>query len=154
MKRFILVLLVIMALFGQEGCAVFMAARQPVKKDLSLFKVGTPRSSLIAEFGSPVTSDTRDGKKYEIFKFTQGYSGPAKVGRAFFHGAADVVTLGAWEVVGTPTEMVFDGTEMAYEVSYDENNCVNGITLLKQGGSKNTDKGDKDDKRNNLDEKG
>ena len=136
MKRFILVLLVIMALFGQEGCAVFMAARQPVKKDLSLFKVGTPRSSLIAEFGSPVVSDMRDGKKYEIFKFTQGYSGPAKVGRAFLHGGADVVTLGAWEVVGTPTEMVFDGTEMAYEVSYDENNCVDGITLLKQGTTK------------------
>ncbi len=146
MKRFILVLLVIMALFGQQGCSVFMAARQPTKKDISLFKIGTPRSLLIAEYGAPAISEVRDGKKIEIFRFTQGYSGPAKVGRAFFHGAADVVTLGAWEVVGTPTEMVFDGTEMAYEVSYDENNCVDGITLLKQGGSKNTEKKGEDDK--------
>ncbi|MBI4379439.1 MAG: hypothetical protein HY578_10125, partial [Nitrospinae bacterium] len=140
MRKYCWILCVIVALLTQQGCAVFMAARQPTKKDVSLFKAGTPRSLLIAEFGAPVTNEERDGRKYEIFKFTQGYSGPVKIGRTVFHGTADVFTLGLWEVVGTPTEMVFDGTETVYEVGYDENNCVASVNLLKQGTVKKIEK--------------
>lgn len=127
-------------IFVFSGCSVFMASRQPGKKDISLFKVGTPRSLLVAEFGAPIVTEERNGKKYELFKFTQGYSGPSKVGRAMFHGAADVFTLGLWEVVGTPTEMVFDGAEMAYEVSYDMNNRVESVTNLKKEANENAAK--------------
>jgi hypothetical protein len=68
-----------------------------------------------------MASEVRDDeKKYEIFVFTQGYGAGAKAGRAVFHGVADVLTLGVWEVIGTPTEGVFDGNEMAYEVRYDD----------------------------------
>lgn len=115
-----------------QGCAVFMAAKQPGRKDISLFKTGVSRGELVAEFGAPTVSEKRDGKKYEIFKFTQGYSTGVKAGRAVFHGAADVFTLGLWEVIGTPTEAVFNGAEMAYEVSYDSNDCVDSVTLLKK----------------------
>lgn len=69
---------------------------------------------------SAISEVRNDGYKYEIFSFTQGYSGGVKAGRAFFHGAADVLTLGVWEVVGTPAEAVFDGDKMAYHVRYDE----------------------------------
>lgn len=133
MKKLFSLFLVAAVLLTQQGCAVFMAVKQPARKDVSLFRIGTSRSLLIAEFGSPVTTEERDGKKYEIFKFTQGYSCPVKAGRALFHGAADVFTLGLWELIGTPTEMVFNGTEIAYEVSYDENNRIADIDLLKQG---------------------
>ena len=114
------------------GCSVFMAAKQPGAKDLDLFKVGTPRSMLLAEFGLPTVSEVKDGKKSEIFKFVQGYSSGAKAGRAFFHGAADVVTLGLWEVVGTPTEAVFSGDDMAYEVRYDDTERIDQVTALKK----------------------
>ena len=30
---------------------------------------------LLGEFGAPATSETRNGRKYEIFKFVQGYAG-------------------------------------------------------------------------------
>jgi hypothetical protein len=110
-----------------------MASKQPDKKDIGLFTVGTPRNMLLAEFGNPIASEVReDGKKYEIYAFTQGYSGGAKAGRAVFHGAADFFTLGLWEVVGTPTEGAFDGTEMAYEVRYDENDKIDQVLLLKK----------------------
>jgi hypothetical protein len=110
-----------------------MASKQPDKKDIDLFKVGTPRSLILAEFGNPISSEIRtDGKKYEIFTFTQGYSTGAKTSRAVFHGAADVLTLGLWEVVGTPTEAVFDGEQMAYQVSYDENSLVDEVVVLKK----------------------
>ena len=115
------------------GCAVFMAAKQPPKKDLSVLSPGMPRSMLLAELGEPVTTETRDGKKVEVFSFTQGYSKPAKAARAVFHGAADVFTLGLWEVIGTPTEAVFDGNKMSFEVAYNADDQVeNVIDLSKQ----------------------
>ena len=110
-----------------------MAAKQPDKKDVELFAVGTPRNLLLAEFGSPTASEVRkDGKKYEIFAFTQGYSTGAKAGRAIFHGAADVLTLGIWEAIGTPTEGIFDGDKMAYQVCYNDSDIVDEVVLLKQ----------------------
>ena len=108
-----------------------MAAKQPVKKNVGLFEVGVPRSALIAEFGAPIISETKEEKKIEIFKFLQGYSTGAKVGRAFFHGAADVVTLGLWELVGIPTEITFSGDEMAYLVKYDKDDLVEEVLALK-----------------------
>lgn len=55
-----------------SGCSVFMAAKQPDAKNLDLMKVGTPRAMLLAEFGMPTVSETREGHKYEIFKFVNG----------------------------------------------------------------------------------
>ena len=115
-----------------SGCAVFMAAKQPDKKNVDLFKIGTHRSMLLAEFGMPTVSEMRDGKKHEIYKFVQGYSAGAKAGRAVFHGAADVLTLGLWEVIGTPVEGTFSGDEMAYEVSYDNDSRVDEVIALKK----------------------
>ena len=115
-----------------SGCSVFMAAKQPVKKDISLFEVGVPRTTLITEYGAPILSEYKNEKKIEIFKFIQGYSTGAKVGRAFFHGAADVVTLGLWELIGIPTEITFSGDELAYLVRYDENDLVDEVIPIKK----------------------
>ena len=131
--RYLLTFVVSLALFSSTGCSVYMAANQPGKKNIDLFKVGTPRSLLLAEFGLPTASEVRkDGKKYEIFAFTQGYSTGAKAGRAIFHGAADILTIGLWEAVGTPTEAAFDGTEMAYQVRYDDEDKIDEVVLLKK----------------------
>ena len=132
MSKLLRVLIAFFFVSTISGCAVFMAVDQPDKKDVDLFKAGTPRSMLLAEFGLPTAAEVRDdGKKYEIYSFTQGYSKGAKAGRAVLHGTADVLTLGLWEVVGTPTEGAFDGTKMAYEVRYDSNDLIDQIVLLK-----------------------
>jgi hypothetical protein len=115
-----------------SGCSVYMAVKQPDAKNLDLLAVGTPRDVLLAEFGLPLVSETRDGHKYEIFKFVNGYSAGAKAGRAVFHGAADVLTLGIWEVVGTPTEGIFSGDEMAFQVRYDKDDHVDEVAALKK----------------------
>lgn len=132
LKRFILSALLFTLLIPVSGCSVFMAAKQPEKKDIGLFKVGVSRVTLISEFGPPVISEYKDDKKIEIFKFVQGYSTGAKAGRAFFHGAASVVTLGLWELVGTPTEITFNGDEMAYLVKYDENDLIDEVIAIKK----------------------
>ena len=130
-RKFILftVLLAVLAI-SVSGCSVFMAAKQPEKKDISLLKEGVSRAVLISEFGAPVISEYKNDKRFEIFKFVQGYSTGAKAGRAFFHGAASVATLGLWELVGTPAEITFNGDEMAFQVSYDENDLVDEVKLI------------------------
>ena len=115
-----------------SGCSVYMASQQPPKKNISLFSVGTPRDMLLAEFGMPSVSETKDGRRREIFTFKQGYSTATRAGRAVFHGVADVFTLGLWEVVGTPTELVFQGEEMAFDVNYDANDRVDKVTVLQK----------------------
>ncbi len=131
MKRWVVRLFVVMVgILFLEGCSVFMAAKQPDKKNVDLFKVGIPRHVLLAEFGAPVTSEIKEGKKCEIFSFVQGYAKGSKVARAAGHAIADVFTLGLWEVVGTPTELIFDGTKISYQVTYDDQECVDSVLLL------------------------
>ena len=116
---------------SSTGCAVVMAAKQPDYKNVELFKVGTPRGALLGEFGHPTATDTRpNGAKCDVFSFTQGYSGGAKAGRAFAHGVADVLTLGLWEVIGTPAEAIFSGSTVGYEVCYDKEDRVQTVILL------------------------
>lgn len=131
MKKDILCISLLLCLFLQ-GCSVYMAATQPDKKDISLFKVGTPRGLLLAEFGLPVYEEEKEGMRVEIYKFNKGYSGGAKAGRAVFHGVADVFTWGLWEVIGTPTEMTADGKDMAYQVTYDEKDKIKEVVKLKE----------------------
>lgn len=121
-----------LALSMQTGCSVFMAVKQPPKKDLEVLKEATPRNRLLAELGQPAATEMKDGKRVDVFSFTQGYSKGTKAGRALFHGAADVATLGLWEVVGTPTEAVFDGKKMAFEVTYDANDNVEKVVPLQK----------------------
>jgi len=109
-----------------------MAAKQPAAKKLDLFQAGTPRDILIGEFGPPIVSEEREGKKTEIFRFVHGYSKTVKTGRVIFHSVADIFTLGLWEVVGMPTETVFSGSEMAFQVSYDDSSNVDEVIILKK----------------------
>lgn len=120
------------AIGALSGCSVFMAADQPDAKNLDLMKAGTQRALLLAEFGLPMVTEEKEGKKYDIFKFVDGYSTGAKAGRAVFHGVADVATLGLWEIIGTPTEGAFEGDELVYQVSYDKHDRADQVIPLKQ----------------------
>jgi len=118
-----------------QGCSVVMAARQPGKKDLSVLDKGTPRSIVRAELGAPVDFDDPDETHgcHETFAFEQGYSGATKASRAIFHFTADVFTLALWEIVGTPTEAYFDGTDVRLEVLYDDSERVEAVCVYSGG---------------------
>ena len=113
-----------------------MAANQPGKKDLSVLHPGTPRGMVLAEFGQPAATEiTGQGpaqRRVDIFSFVQGYDKVNKGVRVVGHGVADFFTLGLWEVVGTPTEMVFDGDKLVYRVTYDQDDYVEEAVLLKR----------------------
>jgi hypothetical protein len=93
---------------------------------------------VLAEIGQPQASEMKDGKRVDVFSFVQGYSKGAKAGRAVFHGAADVFTLGLWEVVGTPTEFIFTGEKLAYEVTYNTSDKVEKVVKLMPGNDRST----------------
>jgi hypothetical protein len=131
MKRFSMFALLIVLVGSSYGCAATMAAKQPGEKDLSIFTPGTPRALVLAEYGKPVTTENNEGKKTDIYKFTNGYGTGTKVLRIMFHVAADVFTLFLWEFIGMPIEAGFDGTEMAYQVKYDREEKITTAELLK-----------------------
>jgi hypothetical protein len=71
----------------------------------------------------------------DCFQVTQGYSKGSRIGRAFAHGAADLFTIGCWEVIGTPTELAFDGTQLRIQVTYTDADVVDSATVIGKGGS-------------------
>ena len=74
----------------------------------------------------------KDGKKVDVYSFRQGYSTGVKTSRAVFHGVADVFSLGLWEVVGTPTEMIASGHDIKVEITYDKDDRVEQANYLKK----------------------
>jgi len=106
------------------ACSVYKAVNQPPIKDLSVLKPGTSRDRVVAEFGVPVSSERSEAGRKEVYTFIQGYSKMTKTGRAFFHGAADVITLFIWEVVGTPIEEKYDGKKISVSVQFDSQDLI------------------------------
>jgi hypothetical protein len=113
-----------------------MAANQPAKKDMTVLKEGIHQSVVRAELGQPVWSGEEDGCPCDLYKFKQGYSKGSKAGRAIFHGLADVFTLGLWEVVGTPVELIASGTDVTAKVFYDKDLKVVRFQTFEGGKSK------------------
>lgn len=82
-----------------------MASNQPHKKNLTLLEIEKYRKYVISELGAPVSSETVNGERKEIYTFQQGYLNAARIGRTLWHTAM----IGLWEVIGSPAEMYFDG---------------------------------------------
>ena len=119
-----------MGIIFVSGCSVHRAANQPSLKDTTILQSGVSRDRVIAEFGAPISSEEYEDGKKEIYTFIQGYSKTAKAGRAFFHGAADVLTLGLWEIVGTPVEGSFNGKKVTVRVIYGPDDPIKSAETL------------------------
>ena len=126
-----LIVIVLCCLGG--GCSVYAAAHQPGKRDLSVLDPGTPRSTVISVLGAPVYTENRDAGRTDLFAFTQGFTDAHKAIRAAGHGVADVFTFGLWEVVGTPVEAIWSGTDVRLKVHYRLDDRVESIEVLKGG---------------------
>ncbi len=109
------------------GCAVMMAANAPGKKNMGVLTPGVSRSQVVAELGPPVQSRKYGWGAKDVFAFKQGYSTPAKVSRSVVHGAADFMTLGLWEIAGTPLEGSLQGEDVRAEVAYDASDTVQRV---------------------------
>jgi hypothetical protein len=103
-----------------QGCSSYKAMNQPDRKDLTtILAIGSDRDLVRAELGQPVSfGKDGEGNEYEVYSFVDGYHTATKASRAVFHFAADVFTLGLWEIVGNPIEGAYKGDKMVMRVTY------------------------------------
>jgi hypothetical protein len=116
-------LLVSMALLGSlSACSVGMALSGNENPDLGAIKVGASRGEVEMHLGNPKNSTTlEDGRRVDTYEYEIGNEPSAA--RAIGHGAMDVMTLGLWEVIGTPIEGV-QGERYDATITYDRDDKV------------------------------
>ncbi len=113
-----------------SGCSVGMAMSGEEQKDTSILFPGSPRAVVIAKLGPPETSIVnRDGSYVDSYLITKGNE--PSTGRAVAHGALDALTLGLWEVIGTPMEMGAGNEKVSrYIIVYDTDERIKDIQKI------------------------
>ena len=132
MKRIFGIIMLILFAVQFSGCSAAMALKQPQKRNLQVLNAGTSRDNVVTYLGAPISSETENGKRVEIYQFTQGYSGAVKAARATWHVIADVATIFIWELIGMPMEAIVDGNKMTIKVTYDANDRLEDFVYLQQ----------------------
>jgi hypothetical protein len=107
------------------GCSVGMAMSGKQNPELGAVRVGASRGEVELHLGSPVDIRQIDEKKrIDVYEYEIGNEPSA--GRAIGHGVMDILTLGLWEIVGSPVEGM-QGEKKRLAVTYDESDHVTHI---------------------------
>lgn len=129
-------------LFMLGGCSVGMAISGKEGPDLGAFGIGSTRSEVELQLGSPISSvTTPNGTRTHTYEYELGNE-PNTL-RAIGHGAMDLLTLGIWEVIATPVE-ASQGAKYRMTIVYGHDDRVVAIsqpariTVEKQGKSTDT----------------
>jgi len=112
------------------SCSVGMAVSGKENQNTSILFPGVPRTAVISRLGPPETSTLdEEGNYIESYLFVKGNEPSA--GRAIGHGVMDVLTLGLWEIIGTPIELAA-GSESYTRVIiyYDSNEKIKETQLV------------------------
>lgn len=56
-------------ILATTGCSVFMAAKQPERKDTKILVVGVPRATVLSELGAPISTVKKGNETIDIFSF-------------------------------------------------------------------------------------
>lgn len=126
---------VLVALFIQPlaACSVYMAAAGDKEPNLSNVRKDASRSEIEIHLGQPTrTYLDSDSNQVAVYQYTIGNEPSA--GRAIGHGVLDVVTLGLWEIIGTPVEATQQGETYELTVTYDDNDQVTELSTHKISG--------------------
>ena len=136
LKRFALMLSVGIVLLSSSGCSVFMAAAGKREPNLGMITIGAHRAEVELQLGSPRATVAHEGGEYRTDTYEYELGNEPSAGRAVVHGVMDLLTLGLWEVVGTPIE-AFKGEKRDMVITYDLDDLVVGInrppTAVAQG---------------------
>ncbi|MGB7292298.1 MAG: hypothetical protein WBD99_09015 [Thermodesulfobacteriota bacterium] len=113
-----------------SGCSVGMALSGNEQKDTSVFYNGAERSFVIAKVGMPdAEMRDKDGNWVDTYLIVKGNDPSA--GRAIGHGVMDVLTLGLWEVIGTPVEAVAGKEETGrFVIYYDADDKIQRVERI------------------------
>lgn len=109
------------------GCSVGMAMSGKKTPELGAVRVGATRGEIELQLGPPVEVREESGIRMDIYEYEIGNDPSA--GRAIGHGVMDVLTLGLWEVVGTPIEG-FQGEKKRLLITYDDKDIVTKVGAI------------------------
>lgn len=107
------------------SCSAMIAASGYKGTNISVLKKGTPKLLVLQELGEP---EYTDGDK-NFYKACKGKEG--STGRGMFHAVMSGLTLGLWEIIGTPIELISLDDKGCYYlfVVYDENEKIKEVAL-------------------------
>ena len=106
------------------GCSVGMAMSGKPDPNVGALDIGQHRDVVILNLGQPTKTSATEAGRTDIFNLERGNE--QSVGRAAGHAVMDVLTIGLWEIVGTPIEG-FTGDTFTLSIEYDENDRVKKI---------------------------
>lgn len=119
--------LVVMLPLNLAGCSVGMALHGEREPNLAVCRVGATQGEIELELGPPTSVvSTEAGGTRCTYEYQLGNEPSA--GRAALHAGMDVLTLGFWELVGTPTEAV-QGQDFELIVSYGPDGKAESIQV-------------------------
>jgi hypothetical protein len=126
--RCIATVLVCLFLTVNYGCSVGMAMSGKNSPNLGLIRVGASRGEVELTLGPPIKTTSIDAdRRIDIYKYEVGNESSA--GRAAGHAVMDLLTLGLWEIVGTPIEG-FQGEEHNLSIAYGKDDKVISINSI------------------------
>ena len=111
------------------ACSVGMAMSGKSTPNLGAVHQGITRGEVELQLGPPVqTVAQRDGSVISTYNYQVGNDPSA--GRAMGHAVMDGLTLGLWEVIGTPIEAV-QGESYHATVTYAPDGMVRSVSTQK-----------------------
>jgi hypothetical protein len=123
--RFLIIILLGLALPCLTGCSVGMAMSGKPDPNISVLSKGQSRDIVLLNLGQPTHTATTETGRMDVFNLERGNQ--QSVGRAVGHAVMDVLTIGMWEVVGTPIE-AFSGGKFTVTVEYDQDDNVTKVS--------------------------
>lgn len=115
---------IVVLCFFMTGCSVGMAMSGKKEPQLGAVRAGATRGEVELHLGHPVEAHEENGRRVDIYEYEIGNEPSA--GRAIGHGVMDVLTLGLWEVAGTPIEGM-QGEKKRLAITYDEHDIVTHV---------------------------
>ncbi len=116
MKKAIALIFMFICFLNVGGCSVYMAAVGQKEPDLSVVRTGASRGEIELQLGKPIQTASWQEGRLDIYEYELGNEPSA--GRATAHAVMDVLTLGIWEIVGTPLEAA-QGKKHQLKIYYD-----------------------------------
>lgn len=116
-----------------SGCAVGMALSGKKEVDVAKLYIGQPRADVIALLGNPINTTATETGSEDVFKCQAGNAPSAA--RAVGHGIMDVLTVGLWEVAGTPFEAL-QGSTYYVTVTYDKDEKLTNVKTNEKEGKR------------------
>ncbi len=110
-----------------SSCSVGMALSGKEEMNTSILYLGVPRQAVISRIGEPESSVTdEEGNYIDTYTIVKGNE-PSST-RAVVHGTLDLFTLGLWELLATPIE-ILEGSETRTQlvIYYDSEERIKEI---------------------------